>query len=346
VTNEASRGAENHPSVSVVVPTKERPALLEKCLTALLADAAAREVIVVRDGNDPATRAVIEKLAARDERLREIAGPRDVARLERGQAARDRGARAARCEVVLAVDDDVIAWPGLVAGHARHHATQERIVVLGYMPVVLPPRGAPGRGPARLYAQSYERACRRFEQDSREVLRGLWGGNFSARHVDWLAVQDQPVVGSFHADQAFGLRLRTGGLVGIFDRSLRADHRYRRTFDELVADASSSAIGRSEIQALGIDDWIDDAPRPVTALLLAPLRRAITSDRVWEALRPMLVRLAEGASRRRLESAELLATRLLWRLAFDRTRMALEREPGTWAARSSLQSGQIKSNSS
>jgi glycosyltransferase involved in cell wall biosynthesis len=53
-------------SVSVVIPTYRRPALLSRCLAAVLAqrlDARAFEVIVVDDGQTDDTRAAVEALA-------------------------------------------------------------------------------------------------------------------------------------------------------------------------------------------------------------------------------------------------------------------------------------------
>jgi len=49
-------------------------------------------------------------------------------------ATRQAGIEAASGDVVLLLDDDVIAEPGLVGGHLRHHADLEPKVVIGYMP--------------------------------------------------------------------------------------------------------------------------------------------------------------------------------------------------------------------
>ena len=49
-------------------------------------------------------------------------------------ATRQAGIEAATGEVVLLLDDDVIARPGLVAGHLSHHLQLEPKLVLGYMP--------------------------------------------------------------------------------------------------------------------------------------------------------------------------------------------------------------------
>lgn len=86
--------------VSVVVPTRDRPAALARCLAALAGQAEPLELIVVDDGSSGEALAAIERLVAE-------AG----ARLLRGPgtgpaAARNAGARAATGDVVLFLDDD------------------------------------------------------------------------------------------------------------------------------------------------------------------------------------------------------------------------------------------------
>jgi len=123
--------------VSVVVPTRGRPALLARCLSALCGqslDPKSYEVIVVDDGPDPATRSAVEDCAARAA-LRGLAvhyiaspGPHGPA------AARNRGWRRARGEIVAFTDDDTepaADWlaAGVAAFDRETHAVSGRIVV-------------------------------------------------------------------------------------------------------------------------------------------------------------------------------------------------------------------------
>lgn len=100
------------PAVSVVVPTCERPALLARCLAALLAQDVSPEtfeVLIVDDGPTAATRRLVqaEALRARPAIRYVAAGPR------RGPArARNLGWRAARGDIVAFTDDDCLPSPG------------------------------------------------------------------------------------------------------------------------------------------------------------------------------------------------------------------------------------------
>jgi glycosyltransferase involved in cell wall biosynthesis len=107
------------PDVSVVVPTRDRPAALERCLRALSRQTLehALEVIVVDDGSHPGAVAAV---ASRFPRV-------SVIRTERQNpaAARNAGARAAAGEVICLTDDDCEPesdWAERLAAAVRHGA--------------------------------------------------------------------------------------------------------------------------------------------------------------------------------------------------------------------------------
>ena len=91
------------PTASVVVPTHGRSELLPVVLAPLLRDPATAEVVAVADGDDAAF-ALLETLARRHPRL--VAHRTDGAG-ENG--ARQAGIDRARSEVVVLLDDDVVA---------------------------------------------------------------------------------------------------------------------------------------------------------------------------------------------------------------------------------------------
>ncbi|MGH2951859.1 MAG: glycosyltransferase family 2 protein, partial [Solirubrobacterales bacterium] len=93
-------------TVSVVVPTRDRPESLARCLRALAGQELGElEIVVVDDGSRD--RGTVEAVVARTSRARVIRLP------GRGPAAaRNVGARAAEGRVVCFTDDDCEADPG------------------------------------------------------------------------------------------------------------------------------------------------------------------------------------------------------------------------------------------
>jgi glycosyltransferase involved in cell wall biosynthesis len=119
-----------HPQLSVVVPTRDRPAQLAACLAALERQTSPHLEIVVVDDASRDARAVADAVAA---------APR--ARLVRGAgrgpaAARNAGVRAARAPVICFTDDDCEPVPGWA------HALERRITAG-------PPAAAAAAGPTR-----------------------------------------------------------------------------------------------------------------------------------------------------------------------------------------------------
>src|SRR5262249_54586326 len=151
-----------------------RRALLERVLEPLLGDPGATEIVVVVDGSEDGSFELLTGLAESDPRLRPV-------RIEnRGkEGARQAGLEAASGDVVLFMDDDVLAAPGLAAGHAAAHDGEDGLLVVGYMPVEPPTIRHGGDAPTLLYAAEYENRCRQYELDPTLVLKTLWGGNFS-----------------------------------------------------------------------------------------------------------------------------------------------------------------------
>lgn len=102
---------------SVVVTTWSRPILLQETLASIFRQTYPRtEIIVVSDGNDEDVRSIAQG-SPESQNLRWIFHPEN-----RGlPAARNSGVREANGDIVLFLDDDVIAAPDLVAIHMRHH---------------------------------------------------------------------------------------------------------------------------------------------------------------------------------------------------------------------------------
>lgn len=122
------------PAISVVVPTCRRPALLRRCLKALMRQAVSRhdyEILVVDDAATEETRDLVERLARRlGPAMRYLPAP-----ARRGPAAaRNLGWRNARGGIIAFTDDDCLPAPTwLIAGRraieAGCDAVSGRVIV-------------------------------------------------------------------------------------------------------------------------------------------------------------------------------------------------------------------------
>jgi glycosyltransferase involved in cell wall biosynthesis len=234
------------PSMSIVMPTYGRRALLPRVLAPLLAEPHAAEVIVVVDGARDGSFEYLEALALEHPPLRPI-----LISNRGASAARDAGAEAATSEVVLFLDDDVVAGPSLVQGHARHHAGTAGAVVLGWIPVAATAISSP-RYTVDLYSEWYEQQVAEYGRWPERILHNLWAGNLSIRRADWSRVRfaSPSFTYDYNADRDFGLRCLRAGLTGVFDRALRAEHFYVRKLNAFLRDARSAGAGRAQLHRL------------------------------------------------------------------------------------------------
>lgn len=216
------------PTLTIALQSHGRTAGLRSIVHAALADDPDEVVVVVNDCGD--TMALLEPLARDDARLRLVP---TTERLALGPA-RAVAVEASTSEVVLLIDDDVRVCPGLVAGHQAHHIERERLVVQGYMPVVLDL--VRDSRPAALYSHWYEAQISAWEADGDAVLRGLWGGNVSIRRDHALEVSpaNPAFTAAANQDRDWGLRLRRAGFRAHFDRRLRAEHCYERAVPQFL----------------------------------------------------------------------------------------------------------------
>jgi glycosyltransferase involved in cell wall biosynthesis len=146
--------------LSVVVCTRNRPALLGRCLKALLAQPGDFEVLVVDQGDRAAP------LPA-DRRLRRLA------HRERGLAAgRNAGGRAATGAVIAFLDDDAVPDPGYIKALERAFGQNPRLAAAAGRILALED--------GRPYARVQDGTPRWLGQ--RDWLRFM-GGNFAVRRA-------------------------------------------------------------------------------------------------------------------------------------------------------------------
>ncbi len=224
------------------------------------------EVKIVADRNADQARSALGGAAADDRRLEMIVG-------DGGGPSRARqiGFDRSLSDVVLFLDDDVIAGPLLALAHARHHTRRAGQVVVGYMPVA--GTGPQGSAVARIYSSDYEMSCAAYDREPLTVLLMLWGGNVSIRRADGLVVPQasESFLHPQHEDRDFGLRCAAAGLVGVFDRNLVAEHRYERTPAQLLRASRDQAIAHGALRAAHPGtppaDYAAGLPRPVASVV-------------------------------------------------------------------------------
>lgn len=108
------------PTLSVVIATYNRGAILEKCLRSLIAqtlEASRFEIVVLDDGSTDDTPALVAKLRAESPAQWQY-----VWQENRGRShARNAGIALARGEIVVFIDSDVVVTPTFLATHLALH---------------------------------------------------------------------------------------------------------------------------------------------------------------------------------------------------------------------------------
>jgi GT2 family glycosyltransferase len=277
----------------VVIPTRQRLASLLATLDALRRQDHPDhllEIVVVADG-DPATA----------ERLRGAPGLRVLSQPHGGPAAaRNRGVRHARGEVVLFVDDDVVVAPWCVRRHAEAHATRGDLAVIGPL---LPPRDGAWPSPwIRWEAQTLQRQYSDMEAGRwRASPRQFYTGNASVRREHLLAAGGFDVSLRRAEDVELGYRLRDAGVSFEFHHDATAYHEPRRRYRAWLWAAREygrvdalmgTDMGRPEVLRLAAGEFHGRHP-----LTRSMVRRSLRHPRLAAVL-PWLVAPAARAALR------------------------------------------------
>ena len=228
--------------LSVVVPTFNRRSILEKTIPALLNQrgvGAEFEVIVVVDGSTDGTLDLLNGLGTAP-RLRIIS------QRNRGlAAARNRGAEAARGEILLFLDDDMMAGPELAAVHLAEHGSASERVVLGAL------------GLAEGVRRSFLKVG--VEAWSRDMERRLSAPGYRLQFDDWsfghasigralflrLGGFDETFVDYGNEDYELGWRLSQGGVEVRFTVRAVARQIYDKRFPAWLRDLG--CVGRADV---------------------------------------------------------------------------------------------------
>lgn len=228
-----------NPEISVVMPTFNRCDTLQVVLPAILNQHTRRpyEVLLCDSGSTDGTaelvaaqqQALAERVHAPE--LRYLVGP------NKGRSgARNLGIGAARGKLILFVDADIIADPGLLEQHAQTH---ERFADThpGSQPCAVV-----GREVQIDSLEEYERVCgqralqRTLHPDRRKRLSWLFflTGNASVPLATFKAVGgfDEAFVGYGHEDLELGYRLENAGIALVYQAAAINYHWHPVGFEE------------------------------------------------------------------------------------------------------------------
>lgn len=271
------------PLLSVVIPTHQRRASLQRTLASLRTQtlpADEYEVIAAVDGSTDGTTAAVRGFSA-PYALAVLDGP------NRGRAgACNAGIRAAAGTLVVLLDDDMEASPGFLAAHLRAHEAPVERAAVGAAPIVITPDSPPF---VRYMASGFRARLDRLAQPGYRLhFRDTYTGNFSARRDVLLAV------GGFsdafqvygHEDYELALRLQKAGVELIYCPDALAHQHYEKTFAAFAPDGI--ARGRTAVLFAG------KHPGIVDRLKLSEYHRGSLT---WRAARALLLRLSRVTDR-------------------------------------------------
>jgi glycosyltransferase involved in cell wall biosynthesis len=235
---------ESTPTVSVVIPTHNRGAVLRRTLDALgsqIYPLNLIEVLVVADGCTDDT----GKMLARYSPPFKL---RVVEQAAQGPAAaRNHGASLATGRLLVFLDDDIQAVPEFIAAHVRAHRQLTGVVAIGYLPPVLQVQTGFFRLSLRAWWEN--KFTMMSEPGHRYTYRDLLSGNVSLEADMFAAIGGFDPALYCHEDYELGIRLIKAGASLIFAPEALGYHyemtqmsrSFQRKYDEGRADV---LIGR------------------------------------------------------------------------------------------------------
>lgn len=306
------------PVLSVVIPTYQRRESLRAVLAALAAQEEMTgrfEAIVSIDGATDGTAEMVaaaQTPGAMPYRLRLVEGGN-----EGPAAARNRGAAQAEAPLLLFLDDDIMATPGLLAAHVAGQAAGDgQRVGLGQV-----------RTADTALLSPWERyLTRRFEEHYDKLAApgyrpNFWdclSGNFSLARAVWQKSGgfDTTFGLTRHEDIEFGYRLQQQGVAFVYLPAALGFHRFVKSAGTGLRDAR--AEGRSARRLAQrypelTSRLLDAREARYPPLLRAVLRHSLRHPRGHALLARGMARLLPGASRQALPLSWL---RPLFRAAF------------------------------
>ena len=235
-------GNSERPRVSVVIPTFQRRAALQRLLGALgrqTLSAELFEVVVGIDGSRDGTREALVSFRA-PYRLRSIWQPNG------GRAVACNSAiRLAEGDLVVILDDDMEPAPGLLEAHQHEHPSGARRCVMGAVPITLEDGDPPH---VRYVAEKFNQHLARLARpDHSFQIRDFYSGNSSVRREELMAAGlfDERFREYGNEDLELAHRLVAGGMELGFSIDAVARQHYDKTLRRLASD--ELAKGRTAV---------------------------------------------------------------------------------------------------
>ncbi|MEO6835097.1 MAG: glycosyltransferase [Candidatus Tumulicola sp.] len=200
------------PDISVVIPTYNRLDTLAHVIPTLLAQDVPHErfeLLVCDSNSTDGTAEFLAAASAEHPNVRHLPGP-----YSGRAAARNAGIRAARSDIILFNDSDILASPDLLSRHLDRHRERRGIAVVGWEVQVKNLED---------YARKRDRPDDRghLHPAARQRLSWLYflTGNASVRRDDLLRAGcfDESFTGYGHEDLELGYRLEKAGLEIVYE---------------------------------------------------------------------------------------------------------------------------------
>jgi len=268
------------PLVSVVIPTYQRRASVQRLLVALARQTLASaeyEVIVPIDGSDDGTREMIERFEA-PYRLVGSWQP------NRGRAAaRNAGIRLAAGRIVVFLDDDMEPRPGFLRAHLDAHPAGSRRAVIGPVPIHVDASSPPLVHFRQAGMDAH--LTRLAEQGHRLGFRDMYSGNLSLPRelLNEIGGFDETFTLYGHEDYELALRLvKAGAELGYCPGAMALQH-YEKDYAGFARDCM--ARGRTAVH------FARKHPDVASSLQLATYRAGPLGWRTTRAVMLFLTRV-------------------------------------------------------
>lgn len=268
--------------VTVVIPTRGRPDLLQRAVRSALAQTLrAIEVVVVIDGEDPGTSVAMERVARQDPRLRVLAMSKSVG----GSDARNRGVDAAAGEWVAFLDDDDEWFPGKLQAQLDVAAPSTAPIVIGTCRMIARTPGRDYVWPRRMPAGDEQ--IGEYILARRTLTRGEGYIQTSTLFVRRSLMLTQPFKSGQlkHQDTEWVLRVgRLPGAKAVFAEEVLAIH----NIEEERPTVSSKANWRYSLAWLQRDRHLF-TPRALAAFVLYQIAAEASDQGEWTAFHRLLL---------------------------------------------------------